>query len=1228
MPHGEEPFELPVSPLEQIHEIRQSIIEHPVAVQYSCFHLEHNGEPINDFAQVSDVEGLGAGSELRLVEDPYTEKEARIHMIRIRELIGAAGDRTDTVHGILAGLSIHDGLVVEAPESAEEKPEGEVKEYDFEAPSSVSTLLPRNSDVAPKTVKSIALSAWNPPPAHLRQRGHLLYLTASTLDGDHHITAHVGGFFVNKCSNQKFDPFPKTTPKEQWAHSLFSLLEQISPKFTPAFQEFQEFQSRRDPLSTFQIGNAFPSAPWIVPSTSSPLTAHIPDPARSQETYLLSGAENTDSLRDWNEEFQSAKELPKDTIQDRVFRERLLSKLYADYNDAATRGAVLVARGEVAPLNPTEARDAQIFVYNNVFFSFGADGVGTFTSEGGNEAAKVATGKDVLGVKLVNQLDIDGLYTPGTVVVDYLGKRIVGQSIVPGIFKQPEPGENQIHYGAVDGKDVVAADERFVPVFEKLAKSLRVKKHTVWDKEGKEFQLEASVEMKGLLGTDGRKYVLDLYRITPLDKLWMDEDPAEEDSKYPHRMTVLRPELVESLGKVKARDYINAELKSRGLLKSKDEVNGESKKEDEEKTEGEEKAEGEETKGEAAEEEKAEEKKVEEDKPERVDMSGFNFSLNPDAFSDQKPQTDAQKEELAKDEEEVRAACEYLRTAVIPSLLNELRESDISFPMDGRSLTRQLHRRGINMRYLGKLATDSNEDRLKCFRDVCVREMIARSFKHVAARYLKELPLPLTSACFAHLLNCLLGYSLNPNPVAEIDESLKQIFKSSELAFAEVTPESLRAAIELETTRRFRYTLADGWWAQIGPLQMLREISLKLGLQLQAKDYAFTAESEAPKQSNGAAEAEAKKDAEGKAGTETKSKNKKKKKGARDGSPASINSSVSVPHTFSPDDFVNVVPIIKDSCPRSALAEEALEAGRLSIFQNQRKLGEDLLLESLSLHEQIYGLLHPEVAQMYHTLSQLYYQMGQKEAAVELAKKAVIVSERTLGLDSAETVLNYLNLSLFLHQLGKSKQALSYAKHALDLWKIIYGRDHPDTITTMNNYAVMLQSIQAYHESRRWFEESLRVCETVFGKDTVHSATLLFQLAQALALDGLAKEAVIKMRDSRNIFQRILGEKDKNTMEADHWLQQLTANAVNHAKQDSFRNSARAFRFSTIGTSAAADARNTAGKRAPVSATDNRPIDELVKYVEGTPKKGGAKTNKKRGGPRNPKKRVGAAGTA
>ena len=675
-----------MSTQEQVQDLRQSIVEQPGAFQYSCFHLEVNGERINDFVELSEVKELGPGSELRLVEDPYTEKEARMHMIRIREIIGAAGDRVDTLHGISAGLSLHDDVVPlgfsegdslvngKTSDSATSKVSHPLLDYDFDSPALISTLLPPAQDPLPKTIKSICTSAWNPPPHHLRQRGHLLYLQLTTNEGEQYqITSHISGYFVNRSSNSKFDPFPRLPPRDSAAHSLLSLIAKLSPSFDEAFISLQESNNKRDPLTTFQLTNSIPSNPWLVATAASSLAAHQPDFARTQETYLMSGVENTETLRDWNEEFQSIRELPRETVQDRVFRERLTSKLFADYNEAAARGAVMVARGEVAPLNPTESKDAQIFVYNNVFFSFGADGVGTFASEGGDEAARVAVGKDVVGVRAVNQLDIAGLFTPGTIVVDYLGKRLVGQSIVPGIFKQREPGENQIDYGGVEGRDVVAENEVFVPVFSTLSKALKVKKHAVWDKEGKKHVLEGSVETKGLLGTDGRKYILDLYRLTPLDIVWLEEhwsDLSCDNTKtrkdnYPHRMAVLRPELIEAYWRLKMGDYVKEEFEKREDIpqSSNDE---EITIPDHEHHEVNDVPSQDADNNLVLNDENGEGNKEQK----RVDISAFSLALNPDVFCAQVPQTTEEKEEWVRDEQEVRAVGDYLHGKVVPDLVS------------------------------------------------------------------------------------------------------------------------------------------------------------------------------------------------------------------------------------------------------------------------------------------------------------------------------------------------------------------------------------------------------------------------------------------------------------------------------------------------------------------------------------------------------------------------------
>lgn len=670
-------------------ELRQSIIELPGTSQYTCFHLEFQGIRLNDYVELSEVKGCGAGSELKLVEDPYTEKEARMHIVRIREIIGAAGDRTDTLYGISAGLSLHDFVLPwsgseEYPALKEKSGNARASEtqnplsgFVIDAPASIHALLAPTIEPPPKTVKSLSVSAWNPPPHQLRQKGHLLYLQLTTNEGEQfQVTSHVSGFFVNKSSNSKFDPFPKPAPKDATAHSLFSLILNLSPSFNGSFQTLLESNNKRDPLSNFQITNAIPYSPWLVSTAASSLASHQPDFTRTQETYLVSGIENTETLRDWNEEIQSTRELPRDAVHDRVFRERLNSKILAEFNEAAARGAVLVARGEVPPLNPTEGHDAQIFVYNNIFYSYGADGVGTFTADGGDEAARVAVGKDVFGVKAVNQLDIAGLSTPGTIIVDYLGKRLVAQSIVPGIFKQREPEEHQVDYGGVDSRHVVTENEAFVPTFSKVSKALKVKKHAVWDKEGKKHCLEASVETKGLLGTDGRKYILDLYRQTPLDVNWLEEYWSEQEDgaaklqgrDYPHRMTVLRPELVEAYWRLSLGDYVKAEVDKRkgGSKKSEDSMGEITARTDDSPTvltNGGEKDEAETSLTNAGED-------TEEKDDERVDISAFSLALNPDVCCGQVPQTDEEKEEWAKDEREVRAVCDFLHKKAMPELVS------------------------------------------------------------------------------------------------------------------------------------------------------------------------------------------------------------------------------------------------------------------------------------------------------------------------------------------------------------------------------------------------------------------------------------------------------------------------------------------------------------------------------------------------------------------------------
>src|SRR5450432_108110 len=169
----------------------------------------------------------------------------------------------------------------------------------------------------------------------------------------------------------------------------------------------------------------------------------------------------------------------------------------------------------------------------------------------------------------------------------------------------------------------------------------------------------------------------------------------------------------------------------------------------------------------------------------------------------------------------------------------------------------------------------------------------------------------------------------------------------------------------------------------------------------------------------------------------------------------------------------------------------------------------------------------------------------------------------------------------------------------------------------------MLQHLKFYHESRLWFEASLKICESVFGKQSVNAATLLFQLAQALALDNDSKGSVNRMRESYNIFLSELGPNDKNTKEAESWLEQLTQNAVSIAKQAKdtqarrLRAGIRLAPRVTLGQThpqpqVGQTAEATSGRDPQnVMGLSSRSIDELLKFIEGSEQK---KTPKKRPG--------------
>ena len=84
---------------------------------------------------------------------------------------------------------------------------------------------------------------------------------------------------------------------------------------------------------------------------------------------------------------------------------------------------------------------------------------------------------------------------------------------------------------------------------------------------------------------------------------------------------------------------------------------------------------------------------------------------------------------------EGKEASRDLKNTLIPQLVS-LFDSLTIIPIDSESLTRAFHQQGVNMRYLGAVASKAS---LLHVRTICTVEMIARTIKRIVHNMVNQL---------------------------------------------------------------------------------------------------------------------------------------------------------------------------------------------------------------------------------------------------------------------------------------------------------------------------------------------------------------------------------------------------------------------------------------------------------------------------------------------------------
>ncbi|KAM9451424.1 clustered mitochondria protein homolog isoform 1-T1 [Clarias gariepinus] len=1120
---GIEPTDFQASPLAMVQEIKQVLMDREETCHRTCFSLQLNGNTLDNFTNLKSITGLQEGSLLKIVEEPYTVREVRFHIRHIRDLLKSL-DPTDAYNGIegssLSFLRFFTEERVEENSKFRKRGE-ELKQFNCSPPEYIlpgskecllGPLQPQSENLKPiECLKVLMTSNWNPPPGNRKIHGDLMYLNVLTMeDRGFSITASTRGFYLNQSTTYGFNPKPENP--SMLSHSLVELLSQISPVFKKNFSLLLKKRTSTHPFE--RIGTPLQVFSWTAPALD-----HAMDCVRAEDacsSQLGYEGQVPGQVCDWNEELQSTRELPRQSLKDRLLRDRAIFKANSDFVSTATRGAMAVVDGNVMPINPSEEPRNHMYVWNNIFFSLGLDGHEHYEELGGEAAAHTASAIDLNGVRAYSALDAEGLYVLGTVLVDYRGYRITAQSIVPGILERDQ--EQSVIYGSIDFGKTVVSNEQFLKLLDKPSKHLRVQRHFVLNKDDSIVELCSSVECKGIVGNDGRHYIMDLLFTFPPDLNFLPVDGEDLNTEcqqfgfplqHPHRLVCLRQELIEAFVKhryhshksVVSQDFDQesnsirevgsphsphaaalqppSDISSKGVDVATSNENNDSPSHS-------------------------------------MNWSSFDIRFNPDIFS---PGVRFPKECLQDIQEQkqlLKDAAAFLVSKRIPELIKSCVDHT-AMPMDGFTLTEALHQYGINIRYLGTILEFIEKSPYKTKLDhvyrIALCELITRCTKHIFRTYLLAVESSSLSVSVSHFLNCFLSSPPDVPGAQQMDRlsskrrsrrrrsrgSVSGEVRAVGGAWASLTSNELWKTIQAEAREYYHYCLpcdtidqaVDKYGLQ--RITLLREISIKTGIQILIRDYQFDAKHRP---------------------------------------------------VFTEDDILNIFPIIKHVIPKANDGIYLLHCGQTSIQQGSLKEGCELISQALGLFTNVYGALHQDVCVCLRLLGRIYYILGDYAEALSHQQKAVLISERVLGIDHPNTIQEYKHLGLYCFAGGQTSTALRLLYRARYLMLLVCGEDHPEMALLDSKIGLVLHGVMQCDLALKFLENALALTSKYHGPTSLKVAQGHHLLAKVNESKGDFRSALRHEKERYVIYRSQVGEEHEKTHESSEYLKHLTNQAV------------------------------------------------------------------------------------
>uniref|UniRef100_A0A1A8IWA1 Clu domain-containing protein n=2 Tax=Nothobranchius TaxID=28779 RepID=A0A1A8IWA1_NOTKU len=1122
---GVEPFELQVHGFWLVQDALVNLLSKNEVRPRSNLSLALAGTNLDPHAELQSLKGLKAGAVIRLVEEPYTSHSARLHLARVVEMLRTSGPQDalregcspsvleTLTHTLMPDSSLPNGKNLKRSlsnaKAESTNQDGAPPEYLLPGSSErpLMALLPHSSQSETNNyLKDMSLSCWNPPPGHRKLQGDFLYISIVTAEGRRcDVTSCPKGFFLNRSTEDAFDPRPAQSSPV--CHCFTDLLCHISPAFK---QSFTTLKNRPSQPPVEVVPTPYPTLSWLGPPCSS--RAH-----RNTFSRLGLDEQAVAQAPDWNEELQVARDLPQGSLEERLQRDRALIQVNSAFVRAVLQGAETVIDGFVEPANGNPEDPA--FLWGGLFMSQGAASA-VFGGERGRRAAQRL---ELKGVQAYSELEgLQGLHTLPTAVVDYRGVRLSTQGLAPRLEgseqdQEASPPSRGLLYGVNAGPQESPQRRQLLSLLAHSAKSLSIQRHTVVAPHGHQVPLFTAVDAQGLLGADGRFYLLDVFRTFPADANFCSEgvtqnqtangdeegsNSCKEDEekmscekegwpenyketsglpkKFSHGLCRLRPELVQAFIQHKHCQFSQR-------VKEKLDENG-----------------GFEECATASDSRATDAVRAVCEEVGSVSHIIFEMRFNPNVFSPGINFPPSEEAATKLQERLLREAAAFIITHQIPEFLQFCLQSNEA-PMDGASLKQALHLRGINLRYLGHvvkaISQSEHKERLRHILRTAIGDIFIRSTRRVFNNFLQGVDVPNLAAAVSHFLGCLLVPHFSASPVGE-ETKKKSRRRGRGAGTSENTPWSMLTGAELwnlvcqdavET-----YDISDS--LGLGPnhlvehyglqkISLIREFCLKTGVQLRLRDYVFDNVNKAP---------------------------------------------------IGPDDVLNIFPVVKHIQMPIADASKAFNAAKNSIQKGLLVQAHEQLKEAAYLFDRACDDLHPEACHCHSLLAKVTYLQGKAAEARSVQLKAVVISERVLGFDHPNTIQQYALLGVYAYAGGETALAQKCLLRARLLMLTVHGEDHPYTATLDNCLGLMLTEDQ----TGQFLKNALKLNTSFFGPTDLHTALNQHLLAQWMCSKGDYRGAMTREKEALYAFTLLFGEDHPQTCCSKEFLSTITKQAV------------------------------------------------------------------------------------